>query len=162
NAPLKIFEISVDGDFIQANDCINPGAIAVGASCIVQVSFIPTAIGNRTGNLNITSSFTITPIMASLSGTGVDKTPPITAAIFSPFPNANGWNNSNITINLRAVDNHGGSGVQQISFSSAGAQFIPITDIVGNSASATISAEGITSFNFFATDLAGNIEPPHT
>src|SRR5207253_7832664 len=41
------------------------------------------------------------------TSTSLDTTPPVTAAIASPSPNANGWNNSNVTISLASVDNVG-------------------------------------------------------
>jgi hypothetical protein len=91
-----------------------------------------------------------------------DAIPPTTVAAAAPAPNANGWNNSNVTIALTATDNPGGSGVQQISFSATGAQPIASTNAAGSSASALISTEGLTNFSFFATDLAVNVEPAQT
>jgi hypothetical protein len=48
-----------------------------------------------------------------------DFTPPVTTASASPGPNANGWNNTNVTVTLNATDNPGGSGVKQIQFALA-------------------------------------------
>jgi YVTN family beta-propeller protein len=90
-----------------------------------------------------------------------DNLPPATQAFFNPVPNAFGWNTTNVTATLTTTDNPGGSGVQRISFSATGAQIVPPTDVTGNSASTIISSEGITNFNFFATDVAGNVEPAH-
>jgi hypothetical protein len=90
-----------------------------------------------------------------------DAIPPTTVAVPAPPPNANDWNNSNVTIALTATDNSGGSGVQQITFNATGAQSIPTANVLGNSASALISTEGIANFSFFATDLAGNVEAAH-
>jgi hypothetical protein len=91
-----------------------------------------------------------------------DGIPPTTVTLSAPPANANGWNNSNVTVNLTATDNPGGSGVQQITFSAAGAQPISTTNIPGSTTSALISTEGLTSFSFFATDLAANVEPAQT
>jgi hypothetical protein len=91
-----------------------------------------------------------------------DAIPPTTVATTTPAANANGWNNSNVTIALTATDNAGGSGLQQIAFSATGAQPIASTNIAGSLASALINAEGITNFSFFATDLAANVEPAQT
>jgi hypothetical protein len=91
-----------------------------------------------------------------------DLMPPFTVANVALPANANGWNNSNVTIALTATDNPGGSGVQQITFNATGAQPIAPTNVLGSSASALISTEGITSFNFFATDLAANVEAAQT
>jgi hypothetical protein len=91
-----------------------------------------------------------------------DAIPPSSIALLSPSPNANGWNNTNVVAKITATDNPGGSGVQQITFSATGGQPIPSTNVAGNSAIATISNEGITNLNFFANDLAGNVESAHT
>jgi hypothetical protein len=88
----------------------------------------------------------------------VDHTPPTTISSLSPSPNINGWNNSNVVINLNATDNPGGSGVKQIQFVLSGAQGSGWQTVAGNAASVTISAEGITVLSYFATDNAGNQE----
>jgi M6 family metalloprotease-like protein/uncharacterized repeat protein (TIGR01451 family) len=91
-----------------------------------------------------------------------DTIPPTTASMVSPAPNANGWNNSNPTVTLMAMDESGGSGVKQITYSASGAQNIASTVVNGASTSIVISAEGTTTVSFFATDNAGNIEVPKT
>jgi hypothetical protein len=67
-----------------------------------------------------------------------------------------------VTVALAAADNPGGSGVKQISYSAAGAQTTPITNVAGGSASFTIEAEGVTTVTYFARDHAGNEERPKT
>ncbi|MBI4321465.1 MAG: PKD domain-containing protein [Chloroflexi bacterium] len=97
----------------------------------------------------------------AVSITVLDKTPPRTTAVPSPGPNANGWNNTDVALALSAVDNIPGSGVKEISYSLAGAQtgggVVP-----GNSASVTLSAEGIITVTYFARDNAGNQEAAKT
>ena len=56
----------------------------------------------------------------------------------------------------------GGSGVEQITYSAAGAQTIPSTNQPGATASFVISTEGVTNLGFFGTDNAGNIESSHS
>lgn len=92
----------------------------------------------------------------------VDTIPPTTTAVLSPVPNAAGWNNSNVTVSLTSVDNPGGSGVQQITYSATGAQTIPSAVVPGSSTFFTISNEGITTISFFGTDNAGNVESART
>ncbi len=92
----------------------------------------------------------------------LDAFPPRSSAILSPLPNANGWNNNDVTVNFSASDNPGGSGVRQLSISATGAQPVSTTIIAANSAFATIFTEGITNLNFFATDLANNVEAART
>lgn len=90
-----------------------------------------------------------------------DTVAPSTTATSSPGPNASGWNNGPVTVTLAAADNPGGSGVKQIKFSTAGAQ--TTFDVVHASiASIVITAEGITTISFSATDNAGNTESPKT
>src|SRR5207302_16325 len=62
-----------------------------------------------------------------------------------------------VTVNLSAVDNAGGSGVKQVSYSLSGAQTSGNV-VAGNSAAVTVSAEGTTTLTYFATDNCGNQE----
>lgn len=52
-ANLNLIGISSPGDFAQTSTCTT--SIAPGASCTVNVTFTPTALGNRTGALTISS-----------------------------------------------------------------------------------------------------------
>ena len=90
----------------------------------------------------------------------IDSTSPVTTASVSPSPNANGWNNEDVTVTLNSADNEstGGTGARQITYSASGAQSIDSTVVQGNSASVTVNAEGITTITFFATDFAENVE----
>ncbi len=93
----------------------------------------------------------------------MDTIPPVTLASLSPLPNSAGWNNSNVTVTLNSTDSEpGGSGVEQITYSAAGAQTIPSTNQPGATASFVISTEGVTNLGFFGTDNAGNIESLRT
>jgi hypothetical protein len=62
-------------------------------------------------------------------------------------------------VGLSATDNPGGSGVKQIKFATTGAQTTHGV-VQGSSASIVITAEGITTISFSATDNAGNTESP--
>ncbi len=97
---------------------------------------------------------------AHATATG-DSFPPTTTLTALPAPNAKGWNNSNVTITLSAVDNPGGSGVQQISVTLSGAQ-TGTTTVPGTSATISITTEGVTTITYFSTDKAGNAETPKT
>jgi hypothetical protein len=91
-----------------------------------------------------------------------DPIPPTTTATLSPQPNAAGWNNSNVTVNLASIDNPGGPGVKQITYSAIGAQPIGSTTLPTSSTSFIVSTEGITTITFYATDSAGHQEIPKT
>ena len=51
-APLTISSVTATGDFSQTNNC-TAGAIAVGASCTITVTFTPTAVWSRGGSIVI-------------------------------------------------------------------------------------------------------------
>ncbi len=70
--PLTISGISTSGDFAQASTTcpLSPNTLAAGATCAVSVTFTPTTLGTRTGNLTITDSTSTSPQIVSLSGTG--------------------------------------------------------------------------------------------
>lgn len=70
NAPLTINSISATGDFIAASGCVSP--LSPGASCAINVSFDPSAIGSRAGFLVVSESADSSPQDLALSGTGVD------------------------------------------------------------------------------------------
>jgi F5/8 type C domain/Abnormal spindle-like microcephaly-assoc'd, ASPM-SPD-2-Hydin len=67
-AAATVSSVSTSGDYSQTNTC--PTSIAAGASCVVTVTFRPTASGTRTGSLTVTSNATNSPTAVVLSGTG--------------------------------------------------------------------------------------------
>ncbi len=68
-APLMISNVAAGGDFaVQSSNC---GAVtASGSSCTIQVTFTPTAIGTRNGDLTITDSSVGSPHQIALTGQG--------------------------------------------------------------------------------------------
>jgi hypothetical protein len=95
------------------------------------------------------------------SDSPADTTAPATAAGTSARPNVNGWHRGTITVNLAAIDNPGGTGVEEVHVAltgaSSGTQVVP-----GGTATAVISAEGETTLTYYAVDRAGNAEAPNT
>jgi hypothetical protein len=74
--PLTINAIVASGDFAEtstgANACpINPATLAAGATCTINVTFTPTALGTRTGTLAVTDNAVGSPQTVPLTGTGV-------------------------------------------------------------------------------------------
>ena len=87
----------------------------------------------------------------------IDTTAPTTTAQVSPQPNPNGWNNTSVTVTLKATDNPGGV-VKQIEYSLSGATTSGTQIVAGNTTSFPLSNEGVTTVSYFATDQAGNTE----
>jgi hypothetical protein len=75
SAAISLSGISTTGDFAQTNTC--GSSLAGGASCTVNVTFSPTAAGNRSGTLTVANS--ASPATASLSGVGVAPGPILNA-----------------------------------------------------------------------------------
>ena len=74
-AVLTINSIAASGDFAEtstgATACpISPATLAAGANCIISVTFTPTALGARAGNLTITDNAATSPQVVPLTGTG--------------------------------------------------------------------------------------------
>jgi hypothetical protein len=61
--------IAASPEFSQANTCGSP--VAAGKSCTVTLTFSPSAIGQRTGTLSITSSASSTPVTVALTGNSI-------------------------------------------------------------------------------------------
>jgi hypothetical protein len=76
--PLSITTITVSGDFAlatTASSCpYSGGSVASQASCTINVTFTPTAVGARSGTLTITDNGVNSPQTIALAGTGQDFT----------------------------------------------------------------------------------------
>ena len=66
---LNISSLAASGDFAETNNC--GVSLASGASCTIQVTFAPTALGNRTGALTIADDAPDSPQTIPLEGDGV-------------------------------------------------------------------------------------------
>jgi uncharacterized repeat protein (TIGR03803 family) len=79
--PLTITSIDVtgvnSGDFDQTNNC--PASLAAHSSCTINVTFTPTAAGNRSAAVAVTDNAPSSPQSLPLSGVGV-----LPAVTFSP------------------------------------------------------------------------------
>jgi len=67
NTALGLTGISASAQFSQTNNC--PASLAVGGTCTVNVAFAPTAVGNQTGTLTVTTA--AGSYSTSLAGTGL-------------------------------------------------------------------------------------------
>jgi len=75
NASLIIASITTSGDFAQVTSSKPCGStLAAGKNCVVKITFTPTQLGSRTGNITITDNASNSPQTVPLSGTGI---PPV-------------------------------------------------------------------------------------
>lgn len=87
-----------------------------------------------------------------------DETAPVTTAAVSPEPNASGWHKTDVTVELNAVDEVGGSGVREIHYLIGGVE----TVAAGDHATILLTAEGIVTIAYYAVDNADNAETAGT
>ncbi len=69
NAPLVVSQVAVTGDFHSTDNCVG-SSIAAGATCAVQVSFLPSATGARSGVLTVYGNVPGGQATVALAGTG--------------------------------------------------------------------------------------------
>jgi hypothetical protein len=88
-----------------------------------------------------------------------DTIPPVTSVTSqSPRPNVNGWNNTDVTVGLRALETpYIGSGVKNITVTLSGAM-TGTAVVSGNTATVSLTTSGTTTITYFATDNVGNTE----
>ena len=87
----------------------------------------------------------------------LDPIVPETRSTVLPKANPRGWNESDVTVSLRAED-HEGSGVEEIVYRASGAQEIEKETVKGDSAEVSLASEGKTTIYYSAKDAAGNTE----
>jgi uncharacterized repeat protein (TIGR03803 family) len=73
NLPLKITSIQItganSGDFSESNNC--PSSLSAAASCMIDVTFTPAALGNRNASVSVTDNAPGSPQTVPISGVGV-------------------------------------------------------------------------------------------
>ena len=71
-SPITLSAISTNGingaDFAQTNNC--PASLAVAATCTVQATFVPSAVGARIAVLSVANNGPNSPLLVGLSGIG--------------------------------------------------------------------------------------------
>jgi hypothetical protein len=114
NAPLNIRSITTTGDFAATTTCA--ASVAPNASCTIQISFKPTAVGARTGILTIVDDAISGEVVIGLSGIGTN--PSLTIA-----PAGGGSTTATVTAgqaatyNLSIAASSGASGTAMLSCS---------------------------------------------
>jgi len=100
-APLTISNVGATGDFAQANNC--PTSLAGGASCLISVTFTPTAAGNRYGTVVITDNAANSPQTITLSGVGGGGTPDFTISVSPASTSVVAGGTANYTITVTPI-----------------------------------------------------------
>ena len=85
-----------------------------------------------------------------------DATPPSTTHAFSGPAGDNDWFRGTVTVTLTAADQAGLSGVDKHFYQVDFAAWMTTTSTF------QVSGDGVHSFAYYATDIAGNVEPTHT
>jgi len=67
---LAINNIQAAGDYRQTNNC--PSSLLAGSRCSINVTFLPTATGSRTGSITISDSASGGAQVVALAGTGAN------------------------------------------------------------------------------------------
>jgi hypothetical protein len=105
--------------------------------------------------VTVTSASGHLPVVGGAPIPPADTTAPVTAAT---APAA--WTQGPATVSLDATD--GGSGVASITYSATGANPMAQTTVDGAHVDIPVTAEGVTTITYAATDKAGNVEAPQT
>ncbi len=119
NAPLSILALAIAGDFSAAG-CAAGSQIAAGGSCVLSVTFLPSATGTRSGSLQIATNAPDSPHTVTLGGTGFAQA----GVAFAPASLAFGSIATGASALLRTeVTNTGLAPLEISSISVAGAAF---------------------------------------
>ncbi len=127
-APLVVSMVAMAGDFDETDSCTGV-SVAVGATCTIQIRFLPTATGSRSGLLTIYGNVAGGQATAPLSGTG---SPPA-AIVLTP-----------LTLNFPSTTINSTSAVQNITISniSNAAVAVQSANIVGVDFKITVNTCG--------------------
>jgi len=68
---LEIASITATGDYSVTDTCVSSPPLAVNATCVITVTFAPTATGARAGAIRIENGVTILPVAFGVTGTAL-------------------------------------------------------------------------------------------
>lgn len=120
---LSVNAISITGlnagDFTELDNCNAPTVLKTTTSCLITVTFTPTASGARLAQFTVTDNAPGSPQSVALSGAGLGAPPPAPAITFAPG-----------TLNFSAV--------------SPGSTSLPLSVTLTNSGNAPLNISAIT------------------
>jgi hypothetical protein len=118
-APLAVSAVTTTGDFNETDTCTS-APVAIGMTCAIQVRFLPTATGSRTGTLTVYGNVAGGQATASLSGTGTPGAAIVLDPVVLNFPST--ALNATSTVEYITISNTGSStiGLQSTGITGAG------------------------------------------
>ena len=162
NASLTVSRIATTGDFDETDTCTT-ASIAVNSTCTIQVRFLPTTTGSRSGVLTVYGNVAGGQATATLSGTGGAAAAIVLNPIALTFPST--------TINATSqaqnitISNTSGSTLALQTPSVVGADFKITANTCGASLGPSVgctvaivftpTASGVRSGTFTITDDSG-------
>jgi hypothetical protein len=142
-----------------------PGATAPSAVIDLAASDLACLVGVNVTRSSPVSCLDVTgasaPLLQVAHAAVIPAGPPVISATTSPAAGPGGWSAVPITVTLTATDDKG-PGVASISFSTTGAQTTTATTVSGSSAQVVVTADGVTTLSFYATDTAGTSSAPQS
>lgn len=145
--PLRMLGVSTSGDFAETDNCTSSSPLAVNASCTVNVTFTPSAIGSRAGALSITNSFNVVPASISLTGTGIGQ--PTTTTSVTSSANPSVWGQSVTLTATVSPAAGGGTPTGTVTFSDGsntlGTQTLTSGEATFTSSSLSVGSHSITA-----------------
>jgi hypothetical protein len=157
-APVTISNIAVSGDFAQTNNC--GSSVAVGSNCAINVTFAPSAAGNRTGMLSISDNAPASPQNVALSGGGSDFSLTV-ASESSSTASVSAGQTANFNLSLTPTNGFN----SQVSFTCTGAPAYATCTVTPNPAtisgsSATPITVNVATTGSSRTGPRGPVAPP--
>ncbi len=142
------------------NPASAPSAVIdLAASDLACLVGIDVGKGSAVSCLDVTGAFA--PLLQTAHAPVVPAPPPTITAVASPSGAASGWERSPVTVTVTASDANG-PGINTVSYSATGAQPAPETAVHGTSAQVTVSTDGTTTINAWATDMVGTASTAQT
>ena len=161
STPLSISGISTVGDFAQTNNC--PLSLAPGRSCTIKVTFTPTAVGARSGQLIVTDSDSTSPQLASLSGTGT-ATGLSSIVILPSNPSVPAGRQQQFTALGYFKNGNGADLTTSVVWTSSNSTLATISNSSGTQGLATALKQGVTNITATLGSVAGattfTVAPP--
>ena len=135
NAPLVVSQVTTTGDFHSVDSCVG-SPVAAGATCALQISFLPSATGTRSGLVTIYGNVAGGQTTVTLAGSAVAGAAivlnPVTITFSSTIIGA-----TSATQNV-AISNTGGVTSALVSITTSG-DFAVATNTCGNTLAAGVA-----------------------